>query len=526
MSTWRRRLGPYFPAAITIGLGIVVAIVFHRPIADWLAGRPVMGGEASRTVTLDAGPLRLGASVRPAAPVPGDNILYIGVGDRLGALRPDATLVATRADGSALPVEAAGDGRFRVEVEVPEVGPVSVHLAAEAPGVGAGHVIATLEARRAGVGTDGRSADGVAFYTCPMHPSIRAPAPGTCPICAMDLVAVTHDEVVSGAVRIDARRRQLIGVTTAVLARAPMRVVVRATGIAQWDETRLRDVTARADGWVEELFADFTGKPVAEGEPLASLYVPEIRAAQLELIAAARGRRQAEGTPLEASTGQLKSAALEKLRALGVGDEDIKRVLRTGRPEPAIVISAPEGGVVAERMVGRGSPVMANQPMMRLASLDPIWVEAHIYEQDAALVHVGLEAVVTFPYLGGVEKRGLVTFIEPVIDEATRTMRVRVTLPNADGAVRPGMYADAVLEVRRPEALVVPEEAVIFAGPRRVVFVDQGGGLMRPVEVTLGARGVDGFEVVKGLSEGQRVVTSGNFLIGAESRLRSALGVW
>lgn len=522
-----KRLVPYLPALATVAIGVAFALVFHRPIANWFAGRPVLLGEPSRTVTLDAGSLRLGAAVRPATPHAGEASLFVGVGDQAGKLLPSATLVA-RVGGDhdrMLEVEPAGDGRFRVDVDVPESGPLELHLDATAPDLPGGHATLVLEAGRQGVAIPGR-ADGVAYHTCPMHPSIRSPSAGTCPICGMDLVPVTHEEITTGTVRIDARRRQLIGVKTEVLALAPMRVEVRTTGIATWDETSFVDVTARADGWVEELFADYTGKAVAAGEPLLSLYMPEIRAAELELIAAAKGRRLAEGTPLERTSGELQSAARDKLRALGVGDEDLRRVLRTGKPEAALVIPAPAGGVVAEKMVKRGSPVMANQPMLRLASLDPIWIEAHVYEQDASLVHVGLEARVTFPYLPGEPRRGTVTFIEPALDEETRTVRVRITLPNPDGALRPGMYADALLEVRLPERLIVPSDAVIFAGPRRLVFIDEGGGRMRPVEVELGLAGADGYEVRSGLAAGQRVVTSGNFLIGAESRLRSALGAW
>lgn len=521
------RLRPYLPALVTIAIGVALVAVFARPIANWFAGRPVLAGEASRPITIDAAPLRLGAAVRPALPHAGEVALYIGVGDRQGRLLPAATLTATIAERKVLDVEAAGDGRFEVEVTLPEHGPLEVHLSAQLPGDDAtiGHAVVVLEAGRRGVAVPG-SLDGVAFHTCPMHPSIRSAAPGTCPICAMDLVPVTHEEIKTGTVRIDARRRQLIGVTTAVIDPIPLRVAIRTTGIATWDETSFHDVTARADGWVEELFADFTGKAIQAGEPLLSLYIPEIRAAELELIAAAKGRRLAEGTPLERTSGELQKAALDKLRALGVSDEDLRRILRTGRPEPALVMHAPVGGVVADKMVKRGSPVMANQPMLRLASLDPIWIESHVYEEDASLVTVGMQAEVSFPYRPGEPRTGTVTFIEPALDEATRTLRVRITLPNPDGALRPGMYADARLDVILPERLVVPASAVIFAGPRRIVFVDEGGGRMRPHEVVLGVEGDDGYEVVSGLSAGQRVVTSGNFLIGAESRLRSALDAW
>lgn len=522
----RDRLGPYVPALATIGVVIGLGLAFRSEVGNWFRGRPLTVGEASRVVTVEAGSARLGVAVRPATPLAGENELFVGVGDRQGVLAGDATLEVQVGDGAWVAAEGRRDGQFRAVVEVPERGPIEVRLR---PGSKAGAADATalivLEAGRQGVARPGQ-ADGVAYHTCPMHPSIRASSPGTCPICGMDLVPVTHDEITTGAVRIDARRRQLIGVKTAVLDVRPMRRSVRMTGIATWDETRLVDVTARADGWVEELFADYTGKPLKAGDPIARLYVPEIRSAQLELLAAAKGHGAATGTMLEASASDLHKAAREKLRALGVSDEDLRRLGRGGEPIPTLTLRAPVDGVVAEKMVKRGSPVMANQPMLRIGGLDPIWVEAHVYEQDAALIRVGLDVAVSFPYVAGEPRHGAITFIEPVIDAETRTVRVRVELGNADGALRPGMYANLIAVIDLSPRLVVPHEAVIFAGPRKLVFVDEGGGLMRPVEVELGVRDDEGFEVKKGLAVGMRVVTSGNFLIGAESRLRSALGAW
>ncbi len=526
----RDKIAPYMPAFLTILVGVILSLVFQRPIRNWFEGRPVLVGEPSRTVTVDAGPYRVGLAVRPAEVLDGENAIFIGVGDDKGILLGNVALSVFAGD-IALEVERGTDGQFRVDVDVPESGKVSVKVVIDGP-LGRGEAGFGLEAGRTGLIVDGRQ-DGVAYFTCPMHPSIRAPSQTPCPICGMDLVPVTHEEVSSGSVRIDARRRQLIGVTTANIEKMPFRVKIRMTGIATWDETKLVDVTARADGWVEELFADFTGKSVEKGAPLLSLNVPEIRAAELELLAAAKGRRLAEGTPLAESSGQLQTAARDKLRALGVSDEDLRQILRSGKPEPALVIRAPFDGVIAEKMVKRGSPVMMNQPILRIGTLDPMWVEAHVYEQDSSLVHLGLEAEVEFPYLRGGPRKGTVTFIEPTLDEETRTMRLRISLPNPpnsgdheDGQIRPGMYADATVEVTLPARLVVPESAVIFAGPRKVVFVDEGGGMMRPVEVGLGLRGEDGYEVERGLEEGVRVVTSGNFLIGAESRLRSALGTF
>lgn len=519
----KARVMPYLPALITVTVGVVLWGVFERPIANWFAGRPVFEGESSGVTTVDAGPLRIGAVVRPARPYPGEAELFLGVGDELGALIPAADLTVI-ANGRLLPAEARGDGRFRVLVEVPEDKPLVVEVDVS-DGKRGGHAVVKLEPGKVGVLTDG-GIDGIAFHTCPMHPSIRAPSPGTCPICAMDLVAVTQEEVVTGAVRVDARRRQLIGVTTETLTRRPLEITVRSTGIVTWNETQLVDITARADGWVEALHADYKGKPVKKGDPLVAIYVPEIRSAELELIAATRGQRQAAGTMLETSARELRSAAYEKLKLLGVSDEELRQVLRSGKPEPAITLTSPIDGLVADKLVSRGSPVMASQPMLRLATLDPVWVLVHVYEQDLSLIEVGLEAVVTLPYLEGGPRRGVVTFIEPALDETTRTQRVRIALPNPDGAVRPGMFAHASFVVRLPERLVVPHEAVIFAGARRLVFVDEGAGKMRPVEVTLGPRDDRGWEVKSGLEVGMRVVTSGNFLLGAESRLRSAVGAW
>ncbi len=363
---------------------------------------------------------------------------------------------------------------------------------------------------------DGRA---VAYWTCPMHPSVRLPEAVPCPICHMDLTPVTHAELSSGTVRIDAQRRQLIGVTTAPVTRRELAPVVVAQGVVRAPEAALADVTARVSGRITRMLVKSVGERVSAGQLLAELESPDLYAAQAEYLAAA-----AQGP--EVGLTNLARAARSRLLLFGMDEGAIRALAQSGKATGRLALRAPHDGVVMRRDVVAGSPVGPDAAAFRIGGLDPIWIEASLYELDTAFAEVGLAARVTMPYLPGFEALGTIAFVQPVLDPDTRTLTVRIELPNADGRLRPDMYAEVRLLRRLPARLTVPIEAVVYTGPRRLVFLDLGDGRMKPVEVTIGARDGEHVEVLTGLEEGNVVVTSGNFLIGAESRLRSALGMW
>lgn len=361
----------------------------------------------------------------------------------------------------------------------------------------------------------------IAYHTCPMHPSVRQQEPGVCPICGMDLVPVTEEEVATGTVIVDDARRQRIGVRTAPVQRRPLTLEVRAVGEVTYDQGRLTDVNLRMSGWVENLRVAETGQKVKKGQTLFSLYSPELYAAQLEYLAATRS-----ATGGSTTLASLERAAHNRLRLLGMSDGQIRGLARRGSAREHVPILAPASGYVIEKNVVEGAQVAAGTQVYRIADLERIWVDAEVYERDLPHVTIGQAVTVELPHVPGRSYRGTVDHIYPTLRAETRTGRVRVVLDNPDLELKPDMYANVRFEVELGERLVVPESAVIYTGPRRLVFVDLGEGRLRPREVELGASAGGYYEVVAGLEAGEVVVTSGNFLIAAESRLRSATELW
>lgn len=355
----------------------------------------------------------------------------------------------------------------------------------------------------------------VAHYTCPMHPSVKQAGSGQCPLCGMDLTPVTRAEVESGVILVDDARRQRIGLKTAEVKVAPMDRSIRALGRVTYDEKALVDVTLKLDGYIHELHVNATGEPVKKGAVLFTLYSPELYAAQQEYLLA----RQSQS----AANASLVGAARKRLELWGLTAGQIERIAQRGAPIENMPFLAPASGFVLEKNVVAGASVKAGERLFRIAPLDKVWVEAEVYEQDLPQVQAGQPVEVTLPYQPGKKYTGRVGYVYPTLQGATRTGRIRVELPNPELELKPEMYADLRFTHHGGPRLQVPEEAVLYTGPRRLVFLDLGEGRLRPQEVKLGLKGEDAFEVLEGLKPGDVVVTSGNFLIAAESRLRSAV---
>lgn len=360
----------------------------------------------------------------------------------------------------------------------------------------------------------------IAYYTCSMHPSVKQPGPGPCPVCGMDLTPVTDREVESGVIIIDAARRQLIGVKTGKVQKRRVEKAIRTVGKITYDEERLVDVSTRFKGWIEALFADSTGARVQQGQTLFTVYSPELYAAQQDLLIAS-GRGESAG-----ASGFLLESAKQRLKLWDVSASFIERVLEKGEPIQNVPIASPASGFVIEKNVVEGSSVEPGTKLLRIANLDEVWIEAELYEADLPLVAKGQAAVVTLPYLPGKRFEGKVTLVYPYLSSATRTGKVRIELDNEQVELKPDMYATVELSADRGQRLVVPESAVIYAGPRRIVFLDLGAGRLRPQRVEVGIKTGDHYEVLGGLQAGDIVVTSGNFLVAAESRLKSAERGW
>jgi Cu(I)/Ag(I) efflux system membrane fusion protein len=372
-----------------------------------------------------------------------------------------------------------------------------------------------------------RDPDEISHYTCSMHPWVRQDDPrAKCPVCGMDLTPVTKEEVKSGIIRIDRERRQAFGVTTQKVERRRLTVPVRASGRVAYDERGLFDVTLKYKGWVERLHVEETGVRVKKGQPLLSVYSPEMFAAQHELILAAQQKKSAATEMQRSRAEALLMGSRKRMRLWDLGPAQIDRIIARGEPLREVPVRSPASGYVIEKDVVEGAAVEPGQRLFRIADLSRIWVEAEIYERDIPLVEKGQAAKVTLSHRSGQSLLGSVSFIHPTIDPRTRTARVRIELENRELELKPDMFAEIDIAVDLGERLVIPEPAVLYSGPRRIVFVDIGEDRLRPTVVETGAKSEGLLEVLSGLEAGDEVVVSGNFLVAAESRLKSATGIW
>jgi RND family efflux transporter MFP subunit len=370
-------------------------------------------------------------------------------------------------------------------------------------------------------------------YQCPMHPNYISDHPGDCPICGMRLVPIkagqsaTASSVAGHAdIIIDADRRQLIGVRSGVVERKAVRKTIRAVGRVEYDEERLSTVNLKVGGWVEELFVKSTGEEVHKGDPLFSLYSPELIEAERNYVlalqsAGAQSTQAQEGRPAPA-LATLRSAR-ERLLLLDLNEQQI-RALESNTEVPRITtIASKFDGVVTQRNIVQGANVEPGRDLYELADLSTVWVNADVYEYELPLVHVGLQAGIQLASQAADPLIGEIIFVYPYLNDATRTARVRIEVSNGERKLKPGMYATVLIASELGEQLVIDDQAVLDTGTRQLVFADLGEGRLAPREVTVGEH-VDGQVVIlKGLSEGERVVISGNFLVDSESRLKAAL---
>ena len=398
-------------------------------------------------------------------------------------------------------VSKEGDGLFRVTFDFPMTGTWTLELAISTP-----------------------SSRATAEYSVTVGaPGLRELGGGT-PTTGKAAPAVSTS--VPAAVRIDSARRQEIGVSTGVVKRQTLTIPVRAVGKVVVDETKLADVTVKYDGYIGRLYVDRPGQAVRRGQALFTLYSPQLFAAQQEYLIALRSQREARSTGAPDRADYLVTAARQRLRLWDLQPGQIDQLARTGKPIEEVPILSPAAGVVVEKNVVAGGAVTPGMKLFRLAGLDTVWVEAEVYESELPLLHVGDSAEVTFPYLPGKSLRGTIAFVYPYLDATSRTGRVRIQLSNPGLELKPDMFANVVLEKDLGERLTVPVDAVLNTGDRSFVFVDLGDGHLTPRRVVVGRTAGDQVEIIEGLREGEAIVTSGNFLVAAESRLKSPADQW
>jgi RND family efflux transporter MFP subunit len=402
------------------------------------------------------------------------------------------------------------------------------------------------------------------LYTCGMHPQIIQDHPGNCPICGMKLTPVRKQAgssapgerkiayykssmnpgetspqpgkdsmgmdmvpVYEGAanesqtIAIDPSTIQTMGIRTAEVTRGPLRRVIRTVANVDYDETALADVTTKYKGWIEKLYVDATGALVNPGDPLFEIYSPELYSAQTEYLAALGAE---SGSPSAEDRALLESART-KLKFYDISDAQIAELEKTRTATKTLTITAPISGFVVEKNVVAGQMVDAGMKLYRLADIGVVWVYAQVYEQDLSAVQLGQEATMTLSYLPDRKFRGRVTYVYPTVDEKTRTARVRMEFHNPGYFLKPGMFAtvDLVADIA-PSALLVPDSAVLRSGQKNTVFIALPGGKFEARTVALGLQAQDDMDqVLGGLSEGERIVTSGQFMLDSESQLREAI---
>ncbi|MBI4750839.1 MAG: efflux RND transporter periplasmic adaptor subunit [Acidobacteria bacterium] len=413
------------------------------------------------------------------------------------------------------------------------------------------------------------------LYTCPMHPQYTSPKPGECPICNMTLIKVatpssansgpagerkilywqdpmnpsnrsdkpgkapdgmdlvpvyaqdgTSPEMPPGTVKINPAKQQLIGVTYDEVTSSALGHTIRAVGRVAYDETKITHVHTKIDGWIEQIYVDFTGKLITKGQPLVSLYSPDLVSTQQEYLLALKARKHLGDSPypeIAASTNALVEASRKRLQLWDIPEADIKQIEARGEPLKSLMIYAPNDGFILTKNAFEQQKVTPEMELYTLADLSRIWVLADIYEYEIPSIKLGQSATVTFSAFPGETFRGKVNYIYPQLDNLTRTLKVRIEFQNPHFKLKPDMYANVELEVGYGTQLSIPEEAVLDSGSEQTVFVALDGGYFEPRSVRLGTNVAGRYIVLSGLKVGERIVTSGNFLIDSESRLKSAL---
>jgi Cu(I)/Ag(I) efflux system membrane fusion protein len=373
------------------------------------------------------------------------------------------------------------------------------------------------------------SASDVDHFTCSMHPSVRQATGGKCPLCGMDLIPITRQQQQEGVVLIDEARRQLIGVKTEKVTRGPVQHSVRVVGRVTYDERTLTDVSLKVSGWVTQLMVGATGESVKRGQTLFTFYSPELYSAQQDFLSARRSVRALAGSDRSTAQQQREpwtKAGRQRLHLLGMDDAQIERLSKRDEPLDAVAVTAPASGFVIEKDIVQGAAISAGMRLFRIAKLGTVWVEAELYEPEFALAQVGQPVKVTLDYVPNREYSANIAFVYPYIDTATRTGRVRIELPNEKLELRPGMYANVELSSSKEDRVLVPSSAVVYTGPRRLVFLDLGNGQFKPQEVRLGTQSGSAYEVLEGVKPGDVVATLGTFLIAAEARITASTGYW
>lgn len=375
------------------------------------------------------------------------------------------------------------------------------------------------------------------YWTCTMHPSVKMKEPGKCPICAMDLVPVgkrvNADAVASAAdesvFTVDPRRQQLLNVHATTVESRPLEKVIRTVATLELDETQIRHINPKIKGWIEKIFVNFTLQHVNKGDPLFTVYSPELVSTQEEYMLAVRTAKSLSTSAFEsvANGGRsLLDATRRRLLLFDISEEQIRDLEKNGKVLKSLTIHSPVTGHVTQKNAFENMYVTPDTNVYTVADHTKMWAQVEIYENEIPYIYEGQPAVMTLAGFPGETFRGKVSYVYPHLNANTRTMKARLEFPNPGLKLKPEMYANIDIRVPLGGRLAVPDSAVLRTGKRDLVFVDLGNGQMQLRRVEVGAKAAGYYEILKGLKAGEKVVTAANFLIDAESKVQGVEASW
>ena len=386
----------------------------------------------------------------------------------------------------------------------------------------------------------------VLYWLDPMHPAYKSDKPGIAPDCGMklepvyadggaataaagaELKSVSADDLSKmeiGTVQITPEKQQLIGMKYEQVELGGGSRTIRAVGKVAIDETRIGHVHTKVEGWIDQVFVDFTGKLVKKGQPMLTIYSPDMLASERELLLAAKTKTIMRNSALPSGFDQSESllqATRRRLELWDLSEAQIDQVLNTGEPIKNITVYSPMSGYITDRKAFPQVKVMPDTDLYTIVDLSRVWIMADVFEYEAPNIHLGQTARVSLDALPGRAFNAQIDFLQPQVDPMSRTLKVRLNIENPGLMLKPDMYADVEFRVNIPSKLTVPADAVLNAGERQTVFVDRGNGYFEPRQVKTGEREGDRIQILSGLNQGDRIVTSGNFLIDSESQMKAA----
>jgi Cu(I)/Ag(I) efflux system membrane fusion protein len=371
----------------------------------------------------------------------------------------------------------------------------------------------------------------ILFWYDPMHPAYKSDKPGIAPDCGMQLVPKYADETATpkmpaGTVKIAAEKQQLIGVRTATVERQSLVRTVRTTGQLTSDETKLAHIHVKVNGYIDKSYVDFVGQLVKRGQPLFTLYSPDLVATEEEYLIAKRGAKEMGASQFpdvaQGSESLLRSTR-GRLKLWDISDEQIKKLDETGEVTKTLTFYSPVSGFVTDRKAFPQTAVTPDMDLYDISDLSTIWVNADVFEYEVPFVKVGQTADMELSYYAGKTYTGKITYIYPTVDPVSHTVKARIEFANPNFALKPQMFANVQLKINYGKQIAVPQEAIMDSGDKQYVFVVHDGGVFEPRVIQMGAKLEGNVVVLSGLNAGETIVTSGNFLIDSESRLKSAM---